>query len=256
MNYNFTKLRELEKNESISIDFLDSLFSSNRFYTGNCTKKVRNSADSEKKKTFKSLKKFVNKKAEIEKTSNIISNNISIKLNINELSSQKIIKYDSSTCQWYVDEIGTGTNLDILFVGDPVRESASENIDQLNFEDEKWSILSNIVNAMKLAPESFAFSLCFSENDKNVSFEKQILILRPKVVITLGAMSTNAVLGYKERLSNIHGKFIEKEFNSKEQILKVNIVPIFHPEFLSINKNMKSTAWVDLQQVIEYLKNN
>ncbi|MBT6326015.1 MAG: hypothetical protein HOJ35_08595, partial [Bdellovibrionales bacterium] len=55
MNYNFAKLRELEKNESESIDFLDSLFSSNRFYVKNHTKKMQNDIDSEKKKTFKSL---------------------------------------------------------------------------------------------------------------------------------------------------------------------------------------------------------
>ncbi len=256
MSINFEKLRNLEQNQEESAEFLDLIFSNTRFYVKNHTRKLRDGIGLERKKTFKSLEKFINKKASVEKTSKIVSNNISIKLNKGELSTQKIIQHDSSTYQWYVDKIGAITSLDILFVGDPIRESAIENIEQLNFEDEKWSILSNIVRAMELAPKSFAFSLCFSESDKNISFERQLLILRPKVVITLGAMSTNAVLGNKERLSNIHGKFIEKEFKNEELTFKVNIVPIFHPEFLSINKNMKSTAWVDLQQVIEYLKNN
>ena len=72
--------------------------------------------------------------------------------------------------------------------------------------------------------------------------------LRPQFIITLGAKATNDLLGKKERLSKVHGKFFPKEIKfRKGDVLEYEMMPLFHPDFLHINPNMKRSAWVDLQ---------
>ena len=74
-----------------------------------------------------------------------------------------------------------------------------------------------------------------------------ILEKRPKVVVSLGATVTNILLGKREKLSTIHGQFFEK----RQGECNFSLMPIFHPDFLIINPNMKRTAWIDLQKVME-----
>ena len=47
--------------------------------------------------------------------------------------------------------------------------------------------------------------------------------------------------------SNIHGQFFEKQYGDTA----FSLMPVFHPDFLVINPNMKRTAWADLQKVME-----
>ena len=82
-------------------------------------------------------------------------------------------------------------------------------------------------------------------------------MLRPQFVIPMGAIATNMTLEKRERLSKVHGEFFTKSLNINERnVHKYMVVPIFHPEFLLINPNMKRTAWLDLKKVIEYLQKN
>lgn len=74
---------------------------------------------------------------------------------------------------------------------------------------------------------------------------------KPQVVVTLGATVTNILLGKREKLSGIHGQFFEKSISTDDGTHQYSIMPIFHPDFLVINPNMKRTAWIDLQKVME-----
>jgi DNA polymerase len=91
----------------------------------------------------------------------------------------------------------------------------------------------------------------FDENiDTRLELNKTITQYRPQIVVSMGAVVTNLLLERKEKLSSIHGQHIPMETSDWKYLL----VPIFHPEFLMINPNMKRTAWNDLQKIMEYFK--
>lgn len=85
---------------------------------------------------------------------------------------------------------------------------------------------------------------------------KEIIFLRPTVVATFGAYATNLLLAKKEKLANIHGKILDFQVPFGNQVIATKVVPLFHPEFLLINPNMKRTTWPDLQNIIAYLANH
>ena len=140
--------------------------------------------------------------------------------------------------------------IEVLFVGD-------------SFNGEGDDLLGKMIGAMKLSGTEFYRHPMEDELDDvndlvknqempspatqkllNIIFEK-----RPKVVVSLGATVTNILLGKREKLSTIHGQFFERQINSYHY----NLMPIFHPDFLIINPNMKRTAWIDLQKVMEQI---
>jgi uracil-DNA glycosylase family 4 len=144
----------------------------------------------------------------------------------------------------------TGLNFlsEVLFVGD-------------TFAGEGDDLLGKMIAAMKLTgaefyrhpmEEALDDVVDLAKNLEAPSSATQILFntiveKRPKVVVSLGATVTNILLGKREKLSTIHGQFFEKRIGE----CVYSLMPIFHPDFLIINPNMKRTAWVDLQKVME-----
>jgi len=165
--------------------------------------------------------------------------------------------------------------VEILFLGGYPKETSKSltcSFDQLERE-----LLEKMAGAMGLQ-RGFAISrsLKFVSGKKSVdlfeviegdkvenyeewltSFLKEIEIFKPQFIIPLGAIPTNLLLRNKERLSQVHGKFFPKGFKLPSGLThNVLICPIFHPEFLLINPNMKRTAWMDLQKVMGHLQKN
>ncbi len=83
---------------------------------------------------------------------------------------------------------------------------------------------------------------------KNILSE--IYSTKPKVIYSLGANITNFFLKRREKLSVLHGNVVEIRFRApnKELVFSTLVMPLFHPELLIINPNMKRTTWIDLQK--------
>lgn len=140
------------------------------------------------------------------------------------------------------------TLCDVLFLGD-------------SYKGEGEDLLGRMISAMKLKTgEFFRFPLNeeleqVSDLAANLTNPDQatrelfqfIQEKKPKVVVSLGAIITNILLGRREKLSGIHGQFFEKQIGD----CHFSLMPVFHPDFLLINPNMKRTAWIDLQKVME-----
>ena len=141
----------------------------------------------------------------------------------------------------------------VLFVGDSFVEGTGEDL------------LGKMIVAMKLRPGEFnrvAFNEKLEEvNDltknltepslETVELLEQIKKFKPNIVVSLGATVTNILLGKREKLSGIHGQFFDKTLTLDNESYSYQVMPIFHPDFLVINPNMKRTAWIDLQKVME-----
>lgn len=72
--------------------------------------------------------------------------------------------------------------------------------------------------------------------------DEQIKIISPKVIITLGASSTRALLKTDDVISNLRGKF--------SQYMGIPLMPTYHPAALLRNPKLKKDVWHDMQKVM------
>jgi uracil-DNA glycosylase family 4 len=75
--------------------------------------------------------------------------------------------------------------------------------------------------------------------------KKQIAALRPRVIVTLGRIAAHALLGTKEPLTRLRGRW--------QQYDHIRVMPTFHPSYLLRAPQERRKTWEDMQQVMEYL---
>ena len=130
----------------------------------------------------------------------------------------------------------------------PTPQVSEDNL----ISDEALELMHKMLKAMKLKETDFYYH--FYQDDVNVDDFYSVLIkLNPKLVITFGASTTNFLLEKKERLSNIHGQTFLKVLKTGDKLYRYHFVPIFHPDYLLINPQLKKTAWLDLQKCMKIL---
>lgn len=78
---------------------------------------------------------------------------------------------------------------------------------------------------------------------------RQIKLIQPKVIITLGSPATRFILNTSVGITKLRGKW--HEFNG------IKVMPTFHPSYVLRNGGEKSPlrreVWNDIQMVMEYL---
>lgn len=74
---------------------------------------------------------------------------------------------------------------------------------------------------------------------------QQIAAIRPRVIVTLGRVATQALLGSKEPLTRLRGKW--------QKYGNIRVMPTFHPSYLLRFPRERHKTWVDMQRVMEYL---
>ncbi|MCK4265020.1 uracil-DNA glycosylase [Candidatus Babeliales bacterium] len=116
-------------------------------------------------------------------------------------------------------------------------------IEAMNIKrDEIW--ISNVVkcrppnNRVPLPQES---SKC-----TELMLFREIEIIKPKIICTLGATATQALLGPNAKLSQVRGQI--------QKYKKTLVVPTYHPAYLLRNPAQKKKVWQDMQQILKILK--
>ena len=89
-------------------------------------------------------------------------------------------------------------------------------------------------------PEAEEISACLS------FLEKQISIISPKIIVTLGAVATHSLLNVSDKISKMRGHFL---FYSR-----IPVMPTYHPSYLLRNPSSKKDTWHDVKKVMKYLK--
>tara|TARA_Y100000768_G_scaffold388329_1_gene383584 strand:+ start:6418 stop:7458 length:1041 start_codon:yes stop_codon:yes gene_type:complete len=211
---------------------------------------------SEKKQLFQSLDKFIDQKingsdkssvsfpgGEISKNPALgFSDGSSVKLtDLEELAGDRPIIYDHDAFE--------GSDLSVIFVGERPKDFDDEN--------PKADLLSKMISAMKL--KDTEYSRIFLSKDPDMArseWYKTLQLLDGRMqlcIVPLGAKATNTILGTKERLSKIHGQQVKFKIIGHKTEIDLSVYPVFHPDFLQINPNMKRSAWIDLQKVMGHL---
>jgi DNA polymerase len=99
-----------------------------------------------------------------------------------------------------------------------------------------------IANAVKCrppgnrTPESAEMAACFPY------LQRQIALIRPRLIVLLGRAAVNAVLGQEGSLSSLRGKTLAYRDGDRE----IPVLVTYHPAYLLRNLPDKAKAWEDL----------
>ncbi len=74
---------------------------------------------------------------------------------------------------------------------------------------------------------------------------RQIGLLRPSYILSLGRVATHALLGCKDPITRIHGRFFD--FHG------IALMPSYHPSALLRDESLKRPAWEDLKTLREHI---
>lgn len=74
---------------------------------------------------------------------------------------------------------------------------------------------------------------------------RQIQSIKPRVIVTLGKIATQALLGEEVPITKIRGRWRKYQ--------GIRVMPTFHPSYLLRFERERQKTWADMQQVMEYL---
>lgn len=84
--------------------------------------------------------------------------------------------------------------------------------------------------------------------------EKHIALLKPKLIVLMGATAMVDVLGINDPISKVRGKFYDYKNNLLDKPIKSTT--LFHPSYLMRQSGKKREAWADLLMIKEFLEKN
>ena len=167
---------------------------------------------------------------------------------------------------------GTGSpSAEIMFIGEA--PGADEDIQGLPFVGRAGQLLTNMINAMGLKRDDVYIANIIKcrppgnrtpERDEcetcSPFLMRQIAIIRPKVIVALGAVAAKTLLAINAPMSDLRGRWYEftpqlrkdsPEAGAPLQPIKLAVT--YHPAFLLRDPRQKKEAWKDLQMVMKYV---
>jgi DNA polymerase len=144
-------------------------------------------------------------------------------------------------------------NARLMFVGEG--PGADEDATGLPFVGKAGQLLNNMIAAMGLAREEVYIAnivKCRPPGNRTPEFVeattcsqflvKQIDIVRPQVIVALGATAATYLLGVKQSLASLRGQW--------HTARGAKVIVTYHPAFLLRDPRQKVEAWKDLKLVM------
>jgi DNA polymerase len=145
----------------------------------------------------------------------------------------------------------------VVLVGEA--PGAEEDIQGKPFVGRAGQLLTKMLSAIKLTRREVYITnilKCRPPQNRNPRREeilncfpylqKQLKLIKPKLILTLGNFATQTLLDTSESISHLRGKVYSYE--------NLILIPTFHPASLLRNPEFKHQAWQDLQLVQKCLK--
>lgn len=147
-------------------------------------------------------------------------------------------------------------NPDIMFVGEG--PGADEDEQGEPFVGRAGQLLNNMIAAMGLKRDQVYIAnvvKCRPPGNRTPERDecdtcgpfllRQIDVIRPKVIVALGAVAAKYLLAINDSMANLRGRW----YDVKGSKLAVT----YHPAYLLRDPRQKKEAWKDLQMVMKYL---
>ena len=147
-------------------------------------------------------------------------------------------------------------NAELMFVGEG--PGADEDAQGEPFVGRAGQLLNNMISAMGLKRQDvYIANVVKCRPPGNRTPEKdecdtcspflmrQIDVIRPKVIVALGAVAAKNLLAVNDSMANLRGRW----YDFRESRLIVT----YHPAYLLRDPRQKKETWKDLQMVMKYL---
>ncbi|MDD2499166.1 MAG: uracil-DNA glycosylase [Desulfitobacteriaceae bacterium] len=148
-------------------------------------------------------------------------------------------------------------NAQVMFVGEGPGEQ--EDLQGKPFVGKAGQLLDRIIAASELPPEHIYICNVMKcrppgnrfPNEEEVDackpfLREQIRIIRPKIIVCLGALATKTIVRPDARITRDRGRWVQKG--------SFQIMPTFHPAALLRDPDKKRPVWEDMKQVRERYK--
>jgi len=143
-------------------------------------------------------------------------------------------------------------NADLVFVGEaPGRD---EDLQGVPFVGRAGQLLTKIIASIGLMREEVYIAnvvKCRPPGNRNPEpgevqtcepfLFRQLDVIRPKVVVALGAFAIHTLLGTDQAISRLRGQIYDYR--------GAKLVPTFHPAFLLRSPDRKRDVWEDMKKV-------
>jgi DNA polymerase len=145
----------------------------------------------------------------------------------------------------------------IMFVGEG--PGAEEDAQGRPFVGRAGQLLNRMIEAMGFRREDVYITnvvMCRPPNNRTPEPDeiatcepflfRKIRVIKPDVVVALGAIAAQSLLGTKAPIGQIRGRFFDAH--------GTKVLPTFHPAFLLRAPERKREAWEDLKKVRDYVR--
>jgi uracil-DNA glycosylase len=164
---------------------------------------------------------------------------------------------------------GTGDpHAELMFIGEG--PGADEDQQGLPFVGRAGQLLNNMITAMGLKREQvYIANIVKCRPPQNRTPERdecdtcspflmrQVGVIRPKVIVALGATAAKNLLGVQDSMASLRGRFYDfsppgqTDDNGEPLVCKLAVT--YHPAFLLRDPRQKKETWKDLQMVMKHL---
>jgi uracil-DNA glycosylase len=193
------------------------------------------------------------------------------------LEALKIIRQDLGDCTRCVLHrqgrkqivFGVGNpQADLMFIGEA--PGADEDQQGEPFVGRAGQLLNNMIKAMGLEREQVYIAniiKCRPPNNRTPERDecetcspflmRQVAIIKPKVIVALGAVAAKTLLAINDSMSNLRGRWYEFRpsgaRSNDPNWTGAKLAVTYHPAFLLRDPRQKKEAWKDLQMVMREL---
>lgn len=145
---------------------------------------------------------------------------------------------------------------DLMFIGEA--PGRNEDLQGEPFVGRAGQLLDKIIRAMGLRRDDVYITnanKCRPPNNRNPQadeiaackpyLDRQLAVIRPRVIVLLGRVAVQSVLGRTDPLSKLRGRFVHHH--------GIPVMCTYHPAYLLRNPNAKRNVWEDMQVVMQRL---
>src|SRR5579864_4102145 len=147
-------------------------------------------------------------------------------------------------------------NADLMFIGEG--PGADEDAKGEPFVGRAGQLLNNMISAMGIKREDvYIANVVKCRPPSNRTPEKdecdtcspflmrQIDVIKPKVIVALGAVAAKNLLAVNDSMANLRGRWYD--------FRNCKLLVTYHPAYLLRDPRQKKEAWKDLQMVMKFL---
>ena len=143
-------------------------------------------------------------------------------------------------------------NADIMFIGEG--PGADEDREGEPFVGKAGKLMNQAFLGIGINRENIYIAnivKCRPPNNRNPEDDEakaclnylrnQVMCIKPKIIVLLGSVATQNILGKEYKITSSRGKWIEKK--------GIKYMPTFHPAALLRDENKKIDFWCDLEEI-------